>query len=241
MAAACREIWSPLPIIPCQCHACLALAFLSKLSPIALAEMNLSAELLAKIDELYFDFNIAHLVDLSVSDLAQDSSSSHEIPRQDFFSESRDTLPSSLPLLASDAVTQGDGKTCMGAIINNATMVGVCYSELHAEMLYKRLEHLVFDSMQTADSPLFEPALMSIIGGKKRRIQSKANPKKKSKAKKKKDEADQEEEEEEEDEAGDGEDDEDAEGSDEGDAESKEEEDDGIDSDEEDEGEEKTN
>ena len=73
----------------------------------------------------------------------------------------------------------------MGAILNSATMVGVCYSEAHMEMLYKRLEFLVFDQRQTADSPLFEPALMTIIGGKKRKGQPKAGAKKKGRKTKK--------------------------------------------------------
>ena len=92
----------------------------------------------------------------------------------------------------------GDGKTCMGAILNNATMIGVCYTEAHADLLYKRLEGLVFNHMQSADSVLFEPALMALIGGKKRRAnaKNKARPKPKRGKKQSKD-VDQEEEEEE--------------------------------------------
>ena len=62
-----------------------------------------------------------------------------------------------------------DGKTCMAAIRNRIGMVGVTFNEHHQDRLYERLEAQVFHDMQVADSPLYEPGLVSVVGGKKRK------------------------------------------------------------------------
>ena len=62
-----------------------------------------------------------------------------------------------------------DGKTCMAAIRNRIGMVGVTFNEHHQDRLYEHLEAQVFHDMQVADSPLYEPGLVSVVGGKKRK------------------------------------------------------------------------
>ena len=67
----------------------------------------------------------------------------------------------------------------MGAILSNATMVGICFTDSHVEMLYKRLEQCVFQQYQDADSPLHEPALMGLLGkGKKPKAKAKSTARK---------------------------------------------------------------
>ena len=48
-------------------------------------------------------------------------------------------------------------------------MVGVAFNDLHQDRLYEHLETQVFHEMQVADSPLYEPGLVSLLGGKKRK------------------------------------------------------------------------
>ena len=63
----------------------------------------------------------------------------------------------------------GDGKTCMAAIRNRIGLIGVAFNEHHQERLYEHLETQVFREMQVPDSTLYEPGLVSVVGGKKRK------------------------------------------------------------------------
>ena len=63
----------------------------------------------------------------------------------------------------------GDGKTCLTAIRRRASLVGLTFTDEHTNMLYRRLETKVFADMQCADSPLYEPALVALLGSKKRK------------------------------------------------------------------------
>ena len=119
-------------------------------------------------------------------------------------------------------------------------MIGICFTDAHRDMLYRRLESVVFTLMQTADSGLYDAALMSVLGtSKKRKAPAKgARGKKKGKAAKKADQEEEEEEEEDGEEAEDGDqEDEEEEGDEEGmspDHQEEEEEECELDSDEED-------
>ena len=102
----------------------------------------------------------------------------------------------------------------MASILMNATMVGICFTEAHQEMLYRRLENLVFQHMQMADSPLHEPGLIAVLGNSKGKPKAKAKGKAKNTRKRKTGKADEEEAEEEgEDDNEEGEEDEDDEAS----------------------------
>ena len=103
----------------------------------------------------------------------------------------------------------------MASILMNATMIGICFTEAHQEMLYRRLENLVFQHMQKADSPLHEPGLIALLGNKSR-AKGKAKGKAKNMRKRKTGKADDEDEDEEAEEEG--EDDNEEEGNDEEDA-----------------------
>ena len=63
----------------------------------------------------------------------------------------------------------GDGKTCMLAIKRRAELVGITFNEFHKEQLYRRLESQVFREFQNADSPLYEAALVQLLGKNKRK------------------------------------------------------------------------
>ena len=63
----------------------------------------------------------------------------------------------------------GDGKTCFTGILRGASVVAVAFNEKHRDLLYARLESQVFKSMQDPDSPLYEPGLLSLVGGKSKK------------------------------------------------------------------------
>ena len=63
----------------------------------------------------------------------------------------------------------GDGKTAMVAIRRNASLVGITYNDYHKEQLHMRLEAEVFKEMQNPESPLYEAALVSLLGNNKKR------------------------------------------------------------------------
>ena len=138
-----------------------------------------------KLDEIFYDFNISHMLDLSVGCL--------DAPNLLCFPNPM--ALTSFPVPANP----GDGKTAMAAIKAGATLVGITFNSEHTEMLYRRLEERCFQEFQNADSPLFESALVALLGGKKRK--TKTVPKAKAKKAKTKNQAeDMNEEEEEEDE-----------------------------------------
>ena len=73
----------------------------------------------------------------------------------------------------------------MAAILNNASMIGVCFTKAHEEMLQKRLEFLVWKHMQMPESPLFEPSLLTALGLSKKTKRAGAKAQAKPKAKRK--------------------------------------------------------
>ena len=66
------------------------------------------------------------------------------------------------------ALTMLDMEVAVAAIQMKVPMIGFCLNKRHCELGYDRLVKVVFDMMRDPHSELHEPALVKLVGGKKK-------------------------------------------------------------------------